>query len=470
MTSTPIELDAHRSPTGLSAVPWHRLAADLDGRVDLPDSPDWPTAAQAWNVSITQRPAAVVTAATTADVVKAVRFAAECGVRVSAQPGGHGANRALDDTLLIRTAALDDIWIDTAARTARVGAGVKWGALQSALDGTGLTGLVGSNPDISVVGFCLGGGLSWFTRPFGPGSGSLSAVELVDAHGVHRWISDEKSPELMWALRGGGGEFGIVTAVEIDLFPAPAITGGRLAFPATDAAPVLRAVAALTATAPAELSVWASIMHFPPIPELPDEIRGQSFCFVDAILLGPEGELATLLAPIRAAGTVLRDTTRPLAPGEVGAICEEPTDPSPGVHSSMMLTALDDDLVDLVVRRTGAAGSMPLSQIQFRHLGGPARTGRPGAFDLRARGPEFAVTTLTLAPVPELLAAAADAMAGLFAELAPWAAGPTVPTLLGPGESLGRAFDAPTLDALRRLKESVDPAYVIRGNNPVHGP
>ncbi|MGW0041272.1 FAD-binding oxidoreductase [Rhodococcus sp. NPDC003348] len=469
MTSTPIDLDTHRSRARLASVPWDRLAADLDGRLDLPDSPDWATVAQAWNVSITQRPAAVVTAATTADVVEAVRFAAANHVRVTAQPGGHGANRALDDTLLIRTSALDDIWIDTTARTARVGAGVKWGALQSALDGTGLTGLVGSNPDVSVVGFCLGGGLSWFTRPFGPGSGSLSAVELVDAHGVHRWISDDKSPELMWALRGGGGEFGIVTAVEIDLFPAPEITGGRLAFPATDAASVLRAVSALTVSAPDELSVWASIMHFPPIPELPDEIRGQSFCFVDTVLLGSDGALAAHLAPVRAAGTVLRDTTRPLQPGDVGAICEEPTDPSPGVHSSMLLTALDEGVIDLVVERTGTAGLLPLTQIQFRHLGGAARSGRAGAVDLRRDRAEFAVMTLTLAPVPELLAAAAQAMAILFDELAPWSAGPTVPTLLGPDESLERAFDSSTMDSLRRLKAAVDPSYVIRGNHPVHG-
>ncbi|WFR71885.1 FAD-binding oxidoreductase [Prescottella defluvii] len=214
-----------------------------------------------------------MTAANTADVVKAVRFAAAHRIRVSAQPSGHGATRALDDTIVVRTAALDDIWIDTAARTARVGAGVKWGALQSALDGTALTGLVGSNPDVSVVGFCLSGGLSWLTRPYGPGSGSLSAVELVDAEGVHRWVSDDESPELMWALRGGGGEFGIVTAVEIDLFPAPELTGGRLVFPATEARSVLRAVTALTAVARAELTVWASIMHFPPIPDLPEEIR-----------------------------------------------------------------------------------------------------------------------------------------------------------------------------------------------------
>ncbi|RVW10460.1 FAD-binding oxidoreductase [Prescottella agglutinans] len=469
MTSTPIHPDTARRTVRLDDATWNGLAADLDGRLDLPDTADWPTVAQAWNLSIVQRPAAVVTAANTADVVKAVRFAAAHRIRVSAQPSGHGATRALDDTILVRTTALDDIWIDTAARTARVGAGVKWGALQAALDGTGLTGLVGSNPDVSVVGFCLGGGLSWLTRPYGPGSGSLSAVELVDAQGVHRWVSDDESPELMWALRGGGGEFGIVTAVEIDLFPAPEITGGRLAFPAAEARSVLRAVAALTAAAPAELTVWASIMHFPPIPDLPEEIRGQSFCFVDALLLGPADALAAHLAPIRAAGAVLRDTVRPLQPSELGGVCEEPVDPSPGVHSSMMLEALDDAVVDLVLDRAGTPGATPLTQVQFRHLGGPARTGRTGAVDLRRDGAEFAVMTLTLAPVPELLDAGAAAMADLFDELSPWSAGPTVPTMLGPGESPERAYDERTLAALRRLKQAVDPAYVVRGNYPLHG-
>lgn len=464
MTYTPIDLDGTR----LDSEAWRRLATELDGGLHLPDDPAWPAVAQAWNVSIAQRPAAVITAATVADVVAAVRFAAAHRVRVTAQPSGHGASRALDDTLLIRTSALDDIWIDTAARTARVGAGVTWGALQSALDGTGLTGLVGSNPDVSVVGFCLGGGLSWFTRPFGPGSGALSAVELVDAHGMHRWVSDDDAPELMWALRGGGGEFGIVTAIEIDLFPAPEITGGRLAFPVADAPAVLRAVAALAAAAPPELTVWASIMHFPPIPDLPDEIRGQSFCFVDAVLLGSHDDLARQLAPVRAAGTVLRDTVRPLQPGAVGTVCEEPVDPTPAMSSSMMLAALDDAVIDRVVERVGTAATTPLSQIQFRHLGSAARTGRPGAVDLRRGRAEFAVMTLTVAPVPEVLAAAATAMAALFDELTPWSAGVTVPTLLGPGESPERAFDAPTLASLRRLKQAVDPSYVVRGNCPLH--
>ncbi len=469
MTYTPIHPDTACPAVRLDAGTWNGLTADLDGRLHLPDSPDWSTATQAWNLSIAQRPAAVVTAANTADVVKTVRFAAAHRIRVSAQPSGHGATRALDDTILIRTAALDDIWIDTAARTARVGAGVKWGALQSALDGTGLTGLVGSNPDVSVVGFCLGGGLSWLTRPFGPGSGSLSAVELVDAQGVHRWVSDDESPELMWALRGGGGEFGIVTAVEIDLFPAPEITGGRLVFPAAQATSVLRAVTAVTASAPAELTVWTSIMHFPPIPDLPEEIRGQSFCCVDTVLLGSPGDLAAHLAPIRAAGTVLRDTVRPLQPGDLGGVCEEPVDPSPGTHSSMMLGTLDDAVVDLVVNRVGTPGTTPLTQVQFRHLGAAALAGRDGAVNLRRCGAEFAVTAIAIAPVPELLDAAAAAMTALWHDLAPWAAGPTLPTLLGPNESPKRAYDAPTLAALRRLKQAVDPSYVVRGNYPVHG-
>ncbi|QBJ97755.1 FAD-binding oxidoreductase [Rhodococcus sp. ABRD24] len=462
MTITPLHPD--------TANALGRLAADIDGRLDLPDSPEWSTVSQAWNLSIAQRPSAVLTAASPTDIVKAVRFAGAHGMRVSAQPSGHGATRALDDTILVRTTALDDTWIDAEARIARVGAGVKWGALQAALDGTGLTGLTGSNPDVSVVGFCLGGGLSWFTRPFGPGSGALSAVEIVDAHGAHRWISDDNAPELMWALRGGGGEFGIVTAVEIDLFHAPQITAGRIVFPATDARAVLRAVAAATEAAPPELTLWASIMHFPPIPELPDAIRGQSFCFVDTALLGAPGSLDALLSPVRAAGTVLRDTVRPVQPSDMAAICEEPVDPSPGTHSSTTITKLDERLIDLVLDRTGTPGSTPLTQIQFRHLGEAAAAGRPGAVDLRRCEAEFAVTMLAVAPVPTLLDAASAAMTALRGELSPWSAGPTVPTLLGPDDdSPEHAFDADTLAKLCRLKEAVDPSYVVRGNYPVHG-
>ncbi|SEL17442.1 FAD-binding oxidoreductase [Rhodococcus maanshanensis] len=461
-----------QSPRGgdpvLSAVdPLADLGPMLDGTVLRPHDEDFQESAAPWNRSVEQRPQAVVLASTAQDVVRTVRFAHTHGLRVSAQPSGHGATDSLEDVVLIRTGALDDVWIDAQSRVARVGAGVTWGALMQALDGTGLVGLAGSSPGISVVGFCLGGGMSWFSRRFGTGASSLRAVELVDPLGMHRWVTEERDPDLMWALRGGGGDFGIVTAVEIDLFPAPQITGGRLAFPAEDAGEVLRAFGEVTSVAPDTLSLWASVTHFPPLPFLPEEIRGRSFCFVDAVHLGGPEELGALLAPIRAAGPVLRDTVRPLLPSELGAVCEEPEDPSAATHTAMAVTVVDENLIDRVLGLAGAGVATPLFQVQLRHLGGALRrAGRGCAGPIHG---DYLAVALAMLPDPALRDPVAAALSTLRNTLGPWASGPSVLSMLSSGDPASSAFDDATIARLRAIKRSTDPAGLVRGNYPVGG-
>ncbi|GAA4487357.1 FAD-binding oxidoreductase [Rhodococcus olei] len=451
------------------ADPMAPLREQLTGRLAVPSDVDWDAASQAWNLAVTQRPRAVVHAATARDVIAAVEFAAAHDLTVSAQPGGHGATRALDDTILVRTGALDDIWIDADARVARVGAGVKWGQLQKALAGTGLTGLVGSNADVTVVGFCLSGGLSWFSRAFGAGAHSLRAVELVDARGKHRWVSEESDPELMWALAGGGGDFGIVTAAEIALHPVPDLHGGRVAFPAAQAREVLAAFASATAVAPAETTLWASLMHFPPLPMLPEEIRGQSFVFVDALHVGSSADLDGALASIRAAGTVLRDGVGPLRPEQVADVCEEPVDPSPATTRSWSLRTLDDEVLDRIVSLAGDGSGTPLTQVQIRHLGAALRTADPARTATGSVAAEYQVMTLAMVPDAGFAAPVAAATTALGRALADWDAGPTVLSFLGESQSVADAFDAETLERLRSVKESVDPAATVRGNYPVRG-
>ena len=199
--------------------------------------------------------------ANVADVVTAVRWAIESGISVTAQPSGHAPRTTLDDTLLLRTRALRGIAVDVEERTAVVGAGVKWGELMRELDDTGLIALCGSNPDPSVVGLLLGGGVSWFTRAHGFTANSVLSVDLVNPEGELVHVTQESDPELFWALRGGGGDFGIVVRVEIRLFPAPELYGGQLLWSIEDAPKVLKAFRDLSLVAPRELTMWAHILH-----------------------------------------------------------------------------------------------------------------------------------------------------------------------------------------------------------------
>jgi FAD/FMN-containing dehydrogenase len=459
-----------RAPAPLSDLDLDDLRRDVRGTVLAPGDPGWDDARLPWNRLIDQQPAALVVAADAGDVATTMRWAVAHAVPVSAQPNGHGASTSLDGTVVVRTSALDEIWVDADARVARVGAGVKWGDLQTALDGTGLTGLIGSNGDVTVVGYCLGGGLSWFSRAYGPGAGSVRAVEVVDATGAHRWVRGDRpeDADLLWALRGGGGDFALVTAMEVELHPAPQIYGGLLAFPVDAARPVLRAFREVTASAPEELTAWATIMHLPDVPFIPEELRGVSLALVMATYLGDAAEAERLLAPVRAAGPVLRDTLRPLAPGEVGLLAEEPVDPVPAALAGARLHAFDDAAIDTLLAVAGAGSGTPLMQVQVRHVGGAlARERVPSA---AGAAPEpYLLTGLTMVPVPELVPVVNAALDRLFTTFAPWSTGTAPLTFLDRDDSIERAYGSPTLDRLRAVKAAVDPDGLIRSNRPVGG-
>lgn len=456
------------APQPLDVTTLDELRTAVTGAVLGPGDPDWDAARLPWNRLVDQQPAALVLAADATDVATTVRWAARHGITVSAQPNGHGASAALDGTVVVRTSALDDIWVDADARVARVGAGVKWGHLQTTLDGTGLTGLIGSNPDVTVVGFSLSGGLSWFSRAFGPGAASIRAAEVVDAAGALRWVrsDDPADADLLWALRGGGGEFALVTALELDLHPAPRIYGGLLAYPAEVAGPVLRAFLDVTRSAPEELSAWFTLMHLPDAPFIPAELRGLSLAVVTATHLGDAEQAERLLAPLRAAGPVVRDTLRPVAPGEVGLLAEEPVDPVPAVLAGTRLHGFDDAAVEALVRVAGAGSGTPLLQVQLRHVGGALARERVPAAAGTADEP-YLLTGLTIVPSPDLAPLVSAALDQLFTTFAPWSTGTAPLTFLDRDESIRRAYPAATIDRLRAVKAAVDPTGLFRGNRPV---
>ena len=443
------------------------LRAAVRGQVHLPGDAGFDQVAAPWNLAVRQSPAAVVEVADAADVVAAVRWAGEHGLSVSAQPGGHGATPAVDGTILLRTAALDEVWVDADAGVARVGAGVKWGALLPALDGTGRIGLAGSNPDVSVVGYLLGGGMSWFGRRYGVAARALRAVEIVDGTGRHRWVTDETDPDLMWALRGGGGEFGIVTRVEIALQREPELHGGKLMFPIEAAGRVLAAFAQVTADAPDGLTCWASLMHFPDVPFLPDLLRGRSFAVIDATWLGTAQEGAELLAPFRAAADPIHDTVGPVTIGRLGEVAAEPTDPTPAIDWSTTLSGLEDATIDRLLGACGDRSSCALTSIQLRHLGGAfaVPSDNPGATDTVPGA--YMVFAFGIPAVPELVDPIRGSLAALAQALSPESLDRVTLTMLGEGMPLSLVHDEAALDRLRAVKGRLDPAGVIRGNRPL---
>ena len=438
------------------------LATDLGERLVLPGDPRWDDVRMPWNLAIDQHPAAVVAPADLAELRAVLAAARADGLQLAVQPSGHGASGNLDGTVLVRTAAFDVVEVDEGARVARIGAGVKWGRVLDALAGTGLVAMPGSSVVVNATAFTLGGGSSWFSRAHGLASNSLRAIELLTADGRHRWLRDADEPELLWASRGAGGAFGVVTAIEIDLHPAPVITGGRLVFAPTDAAAVFRAVIDAGRDAPDALALHAGVLRIPDVPQAPPELRGQSFATAEFVELGASDEARAAIDRVRASGTVITDTIGAVSVEDLGDIAEEPTDPSPGFGWST-LADLDGEAVDRLIAAWQSPEGQAVMGFGFRVLGGalaapPTRPGIAGAVR------ESHVVSGHAMGVPGGEEAARRGFEALHAALGIGASDRTFCTFLGPGAGYTGAYAESDVARAANVKATVDPEGRFRGN------
>jgi hypothetical protein len=469
-TSVPIAGEPAATTAGHLAQHLAELRAAVRGTLHTQADPTWDAVRTPWVVNIEQRPLAVLEVADTDDVVTAVRWAAVHRVPVSAQPVGHGATHAQDGVLLLRTRALRSLSIDIRRRIAWVEAGVKAGELLTALDGTGLTFLAGSNPDPTVVGMTITGGISWFGRAYGLGCDSIRTVELVDGAGRLRTLGADSSgedAELFWALRGGGGDFGVITRVELDLHPAPQVYGGRLLWPIDRIAEVLQAFAQVTAAAPPELTTWFHAYRFPPLPEVPDAVRGKAFASLAVTYLGAAREAEALLAPFRAVPDLVLDLVGDVPLSTLGAVADEPTDPMPTMETGGLLDRLDDELVERLVDVAGPESGCPLTVLAVRHLGGAFAEHRNDGGCHGAIPEPYTWFALGVPASAEV----ATAVEGTFLQLRDAVAGHTsgrgLLNFLGAHGDPGRWWSPATRERLVAAKEAADPWGLVRSNRPV---
>lgn len=425
----------------------HALRSTVRGQVWLPGESTFDTARRPWNLAIEQQVDAVVEAADGADVVALVRYARTAGLSITTQPNGHGATGRTGGTILLRTRRLDTLRVDPATRRARVGAGVSSGLLQAAAAPHGLTGLPGSSPVVSVAGVALGGGLSWFGRAHGWVADSVTAFDIVDAEGGERHVTPDTEPELYWALRGGGGSFAIVTALELVLHPAPSLYGGRILWPARHAPAVMDAYRTITATAPDQLTVWLDLLHFP---------GAEPMVTVDATYLGDPNEARELLSPLERLPSPLSDSRQPMSVAELGAITAEPTEPSAGLSHTELLTELDDKAVRTLLDDP----IEPLLSAQLRHLGGALA--RPSDSPHGPLTEPYALYMFGL-PTDPARAEAVTARQRALADALP-TSGSKPFTFLNPSESVADAFTPDVVDRLRDIKHRHDPHDMFRAN------
>ncbi|WP_155356516.1 FAD-binding oxidoreductase [Acrocarpospora macrocephala] len=432
------------------------LRQTIKGRVVLRGDECFDEARKPWNRAIDQWVLAVVEAYDADDVATLVTYARQERLTVAAQRAGHRPSGDVDGVILLRTDRLNDVAVDPVTRTARVGAGATWGQVLAAASPHGLTGLVCSSATVGALGAVLSGGVGWFGRKYGFAANTVRAFDAVDADGLPVRVTPETDPDLFWALRGGGGDFAVVTAMEFDLPPAPKLYGGRMLWAADRASYVLDAYREVTATAPEDLAVWFNL--FQP----PDAAPSVA---VDVTFLGEAGEAQRLLSRLEAVEGVISDNRGVMPVEELGGICAEPIEPSPGLWRSELLTVLDDTVAQLLL--ANAKSMEPLTSLQLRQLGGAVAVDRPDGGVVPPLIEPFLLSMFGVPSDPEARIAVEAKMAEMAGAFEGYVSGTKPYMCLAPGEDASKAFPEATLLRLRELKRSRDPHNVFRGNFPI---
>ena len=421
----------------------------------------------AFNLLLDQRPAAICLPASPAEVSDAIGEAKARGLRVSAQRTGHGADPlgALDQTLLIRTERLAGVDIDAGACRARVGAGALWGDFVPAASELGLAARHGSTGTVGIAGYMLGGGLGWYGRKHGLGCNSVTAVELVGADGEQRRVDAESDPELFWALRGGGGDFGVVTALEFDLLPIPEVYAGALFFPLERAGEALSAWLEWSADVPDEVTSVGRVMAFPPFPEIPEPLRGNSFTVLEAVFLGDQGPGEELIAPLRQLGPAM-DTFATQPPAGIADLHMDPPEPGPVFGDGMLLGDLDTAALEAWLEVVGPGSGSPLVSVELRHIGGALGQAETGCGALGSVPGSFLQFAVGVVPEPALREPVISRVTQLEAAMAPWSAGRYRSFSMKPVD-VADAVPPETAERLRTIKADRDPDGLFRSNQPV---
>ncbi|MBO9533197.1 MAG: FAD-binding oxidoreductase [Solirubrobacteraceae bacterium] len=444
----------------VASAPVDALRSACAGDVTGPGDAAYDAARQAWNLAADQRPAAVVRAALLADLAATVRVAREHGLRIAPQGTGHGAGALgpLDAAILLRTDELRGVEVDPVAQIARVQAGALWDDVLAKSAPHGLAPLAGSAGDVGVVGYHLGGGLSFLGRKYGVAAKQLLAATVITADGQIRRVDAESDPELLWGLRGGGS-LGIVAEVEIALHAVPALATGQLFWPIERAREVLGAWRDWAPTAPREITTSARILRFPPDPALPEALRGGAFVVIDGAFLGDAAACEEALAPLRALSPSM-DMFGPAGIESLTQLHMDPPMPVPVMSSHALLHDATDRILDELVALAGADAQTGLLMVELRQLGGAIaeQDGTAVLDGIQAGYALFACGIPMGGPVPpEALAAelaavvatAGEQHAGMFANFTE-----------SPGNTeLPHARD----ERLRALRTALDPDGLLLG-------
>lgn len=405
-----------------------------------------------------QAPAAACVPTTVAEVQEAIRFARDNGLKVANQATGHVAVAlpALEDTLLLKPAIDMEPVIDTREGFARVGAGTRWRPVVEAAAAHGMSTMHGSSGTVGVVGYHLGGGLSFYGRKHGLACNSIRALEVVTADGEVARIDRENEPDLFWALRGGGGLYATVTAIEFDLIPGAEVFGGASFWPVELSEEALSVWLDWTRTAPDSVTTTFRIMNFPPFEEVPEPIRGKNLAVIDgAALDNADGE--ALAAKLAGIGEPVMAQWGPMPSPAVATLHGDPEDPVPAIGNSTLIDEVSDEFVTAFVEAAGGESGCSLIAAELRQLGGALRRPDESGGVASMIDGEFIAFGVGLAGDPAMGDKTREDLDRLMAAVHPWECGRQFYNFAVGGATLPNCFSEDSIEALRAIRREYDP-------------
>lgn len=447
------------------------LTAAVTGRVVCPDAPEFDELRKVWNGMVDRRPAAIVQCASADDVAPAIAFARGRGLTISVRGGGHhiAGNSIADGGLVIDFSAMRAVRVDAARRSAAVEPGATLADFDAAVQRHGLVVPVGINSTTGISGLTLGGGFGWLTRKYGLTIDALRSADVITADGEKLWASASENADLFWALRGGGGNFGVVTRYEFELSPlGPNIVAGLIVYPFAQAKQVLTRYRDFVASAPEELTAWIVLRHAPPLPFLPADVHGTKVVVVALAYCGDVSQAEVVAAPLHVLGAAHGAHV-----GEMPYVdWQKAFDPllAPGARNywkSHNFTELSDAALDTKIEHAGRLPS-PQCEIFIGHLAGaPNRVARNATAYL-ARDAKFVMNVHARwddsAQDAECIGWARD----LFRASAPYASGGAYVNFMteDEGERVAAAYGE-NYERLREIKRRYDPQNVFHMNQNI---
>jgi FAD binding domain/Berberine and berberine like len=438
------------------------------GRVLDAGDPGYDAARLPWQRRHDPHPELIVEAEGAFDVRTAIRFAREHGLAFAVQATGHGAVRPADGGVLLKTGAMTTVEVDPRRRVARAGAGALWSDVIAAAAPHGLAPLSGTASSVGVAGYTLGGGAGWLSRAYGYAADSLLRAEVVTADGHLLTASAAHHPDLFWALRGGGGNFGVVTALEFRLYPVASVFGGMAMFDAERAAEAFAVYREWAADEPNESNTALALAQMPPAPEVPESVRGRRVLMLRALHLGDADEARRLLAPLyEAAGPPLVDGLRATSYADVAAMVPPPPPMVSEVHFEL-LHEVPDEAIAAAVEADGA-----VSAVELRHWGGAMARTDENAGPIGHRDVPFSLVVMAMGDDPSDVDRLGADVETVAARLRPHGTGGSFLNFLGDADRTATAYTPEDYRRLGAIKAAYDPGNFFGAHHnipPAQGP